>query len=419
MSSRAAGRAARYITLHYFMTNMGLFGLLSTLAVSLTAANFTGAETGFLVLMFTIANKVAKVPLARWLDRISAASSVLIGCLTAAVGFGVLRVVGGMLPTALALVLAGLGISVNALASKQLAADASDRADSRAQLFAMVNIAVNIASAAAAPVALFFVNQHRDGDVLTGVAVMYCLAGTLTFVNYSRVRPNSRVRVAGSSPGAYAGVLRSPGMVPFMLINMLGWFCYGQLFNALAVHVSTTLHRPDELGWLYTLNALLIVGAQLTVTRLTERLTGGRQLITAVAAYSTFAAAFTTMFLVPGYLGAVLGVVMFTLAEMMFVPTMDVLLLRILGGQSRAIGYALFSLGNAVGEGVGGGAGVAGYRWLAGSGHGREFWLVAATVALVSVVFTHRLRVTSIGLQTLAGDERPIAASTHRPPRTS
>src|SRR5438270_9417435 len=109
MRGTMAGKAARYITLHYFVTNMGLFGLLSTLAVSLTAAKFNAAQTGFLILVFTIANKVAKVPLAQWLDKISAASSVLLGCLTAAAGFVGLRIADGLVATALTLALAGLG----------------------------------------------------------------------------------------------------------------------------------------------------------------------------------------------------------------------------------------------------------------------------------------------------------------------
>ncbi len=387
--------AARYITLHYFLTNTGLFGLLSTLAVSLTAAHFNGAQTGLLILVFTIANKTAKVPLARWLDRISAASAVLLGCFTAAAGFVCLQLVSGMLPTACALALAGLGVSVNALASKQLAADASDGMASRARLFSMVNIAVNVASAVAAPVALFFVGRHQHGLVLTGVSVVYCVAGVTTYLNYSRTRPERHTRTAGSSLRSYLTVLRLPGMRAFMLVNLLGWLCYGQLFNALALHVSDTLHAPGRLGFLYTLNALLIVVSQLGVTRLAEKWSGGRQETTAVAAYAIFALAFAVIWVVPGYPGAVLGVVVFTLAEMLFVPTMDVLLLRLLGQQSRAIGYGVFSIANALGEGVGGGLGVAVYRWLAGADHPGVFWLCAAILGLLSAGLTYRLRSTT------------------------
>jgi DHA1 family multidrug resistance protein-like MFS transporter len=170
--------------------------------------------------------------------------------------------------------------------------------------------------------------------------------------------------------------------------------------------VSSTLESPDKLGWLYTLNALLIVVAQLGVTRLAAWWTKDRQVSAAVAAYTTFTLSFITIYLVPGYLGAVLAVVVFTLAEMMFVPTMDVLLLRLLGQESRAIGYGIFSISNAVGEGVGGGVGVAVYRWLSDGGDGGKFWLIAAALGLASAVITNRLRVTSAGLRSLATSVR-------------
>jgi DHA1 family multidrug resistance protein-like MFS transporter len=391
VSTALARRTAQNITLHYFLTNMGLFGLLSTLVVALTAARYSPTQTGVLVLVFTIANKVAKVPLARWLNRVPPPSSVLLGCLIAAAGFTGLQLVNGMGLTATALASAGLGVSINALASKQLAAEASDRTHSRARLFSLINVAVNLASAAAAPIALFFVNRHHHDYVLTAVSVVYCVAGVTTFLNYARMRLPAPA-TAGTPLSGYRAVLALPGMRSFLLVNFFGWLCYGQLFNALAVYVSAVLRAPDRLGWLYTLNALLIVATQLGVTRLAEWGSGGRPAVVAVAAYTMFGASFASILLVAGYPGAVLAVVLFTLAEMLFVPTMDVLLLGLLGQGSRAIGYAMFSIANALGEGVGGGVGVAVYRSASESGHGSWFWLAASAAAMVFALVTHRRR---------------------------
>lgn len=402
-------RAARNITLHYLMTNLGLFGLMSTLAVSLTAAGFSAAQTGFLVLIFTITNKTGKIPLARGLDKVPPAAAVLTGCLAAAMGFAALQGVSGMALTAAALVLAGLGISINALASKQLAADASDQVGNRARLFSLVNIAVNIASATAAPVALFFVNRHHYDYVMTGVAVMYCVAGVTTYLNYSGLRHKHGDQGEPAQRSSYRTVLGLPGMRPFLVINFLGWLCYGQLFNALAIYVSSTLKDEGELGWLYTLNALLIVAAQLAVTRQLGRRNSERPAATAVTAYTTFALSFLVIYLVAGYPGAVLGVIVFTFAEMLFVPTMDVFLLGLLGSHSRAVGYGLFSIADALGEGLGGGAGVAVYRWLADSGHGNDFWLITAAVAATAAGLTYMLRGGGAG----AGHASP--SSRHEP----
>jgi MFS transporter, DHA1 family, multidrug resistance protein len=384
---RVSRRATHYIVLHYLVTNLGYFGLLSTLVVALSAAGFAAGRIAVLVMVFTLTSKVAKIPLAPVLDRFSAAASVLLGCLMAAAGFASLPLAVGLGPTMAGLALAGVGISVNALASKQLAAAASDGTDTPARVFSLVNIGVNVSSAVAAPVALMFTARHREDVVLLAVAVAYGLAGVTTFLNYSRLRLH-RHAAAISSWRTYLQLLRQPGLGVFLMVNFFGWFLYGQLFNVLAMYVSRTLAAPGRLGWIYTLNALLVVFLQLGVTRLGRRVTRGDQSTTVVFAYGTFAVAFAAVSVVPGYPGAVAFVVLFTLAEMMFVPSVDVLLLELIGTRNRAVGYSILSISTALGEATGGGSGVAGYRWLADRGHGSLFWLLAAGAAAAFALVT-------------------------------
>jgi MFS family permease len=373
--------------------------------VALSAAGFDAGRIAILVVVFTLTNKVAKIPLAPWLDRFSPAASVLLGCAMAAAGFAGLHLAGlhlaGSLPaTAACLSLAGVGIAVNALASKQLAAAASDQAAVRARVFSLINVGINIASAVAAPVALFFAARHQHGVVLLAIAAFYTVAGVATYLNFSRLRLE-RHTAPVTSWRAYTHMLRLPGLGAFLLVNLFGWFLYGQLFNTLALYVSKTLAAPGMLGWLYTLNALMVVFLQLGLTRVTVRLSGGRTIVTVAVGYVTFGAAFLAPFLLPGYGGAVVFVVVFTLAEMMFVPNMDVLLLDLIGQRNRAVGYSILSISTALGEATGGGAGVAGYRWLADHGYSNAFWLIAALLAVVFTLTTHGLRrtvTTDIGM---------------------
>lgn len=386
-----AGRATRYIMLHYLVTNLGYFGLLSTLVVSLNSAGFDSGRIAMLVIVFTITSKVAKIPLAPLLDRMSAASSVLLGCGVAGGGFLCLWLASGLGLTAGALCLSGVGISINNLASKQLGAAASDLTGRRSQLFALINIGVNLASAVAAPLAVFFTDRHQYGTVLAGVAFCYFLAGTITFLNFGRLNLE-RHSAPVSSWRPYANLLRLHGMLPFLVTNFFGWFLYGQLFNVLALYVSKTLDMPQLLGWLYSLNALLIVAAQLTVTRIAGRLGGGRSAHTMLISYLVWAVAFLVAFGVSGYPGVILFTVIFTLAEMLFVPSIDVMLLDLIGSSNRAVGYSILSISTALGEATGGGAGVASYRWLVERGAGRGFWLCAAGLAVLGAASTVKLR---------------------------
>jgi DHA1 family multidrug resistance protein-like MFS transporter len=388
---RRGARATRYITLHYLITNLGYFGVLSTLVVSLTSAGFRADRIALLVITFTITSKVAKIPLAPWLDRISAPSSVLLGCAVAGIGFVCLWLSSGFRLTAAALCVAGIGISINNLASKQLGAAASDLTGQRSRLFSMINIGVNLASAVAAPLALFFANRAEGGVVLVGVGCCYFLGGTLTYLNFASLKLD-RHSSPVSSWRPYLELLRLRGMLPFLVINFFGWFLYGQLFNMLALYVTKTLDAAHLLGWLYTMNALLIVAAQLTVSRAAGRLSGGQATHTVLLGYLTWAVAFLVAFGVPGRTGVIAFTVVFTLAEMLFVPSVDVLLLGLIGTRNRAVGYSILSISTALGEASGGGSGVATYRWLAGHGTGREIWLFAVGLAVCAAASTFWLR---------------------------
>jgi MFS transporter, DHA1 family, multidrug resistance protein len=397
---RYTRRATAFIVTHYLLSYLGYYGLLSTLAVALSAVSFNAGQIATLVMVFALTNKVANIPLAPWLARIPTTASVLIGCVMAGVGFVALRFATGMLMTVLALGFAGVGISINALGLKTLGAAVSDRLENRSRLFALISVSINIAAATSAPIALFFVERKHHGDVLLAVAALYVLAGVVTFANRVKFPAGRRVTRAWSL-GLYLTVLREPGLRSFFAINTFFWIMYGQLFNVLALYVSETLHEPGALGSLYTLNALMVVALQLVITRLTGRLMKGQHLTTVVSSYVMFAASFAAVYVVPGLGGAVVFVILFTLSEMMFMPSGDVLIVGLIRGQNRAVGYSIFAVSTALGEALGAGVGVTVHRLLADNGHGDLFWLAAAGLAVVFAVITQRLRRSSAGLRSL------------------
>ena len=398
--SLQARRSVRYIVGHYGMTNLGYFGLLSTLVVTLNMAGFDAGHIAILVMVFTITTKIAKLPLAPWLDRLPIARSVLVGCSGAAIGFITLAFSAGFAATAAALVLVGTGISVNALASKQLAAGVSDQLASRARLFSIINVGINVASAIAAPLALALVaSGHGHRHLLLLIAAIYATAGVTTWINFTRL--DLRRPGGGASLRSYVELMRRPGLPAFLVINLFGWMMYGQLFNALALHVSQTLAEADHLGWLYTVNALLVIGLQIPMTAWTLRWFRGRPMSIVLAAYATFTAAFVLPSVVPGYAGALTFVVVFTLAEMMFVPSVDVLLLDLIGSENRAVGYSVLSISTALGESIGGGIGVVSYRWLSEHGAGGSFWFALAALSFACVGVTWWLQCTDRSLRVL------------------
>ena len=385
----AAKKATGKISLHYLLASSGYFGLLSTLVIVLSAKMLPAAEVGMLAGLFAMSSKVAKIPLAPWLDKLSPAVSVLSGCSLAGAAFAVVGLAQQTMVLLLALLVGAVGISINALSAKQLAAAAADLSNNRARVFSIVNIALNLSSAVAAPVALFLVGRQQYTGVMLLVAGIYFLAGGVAYFNFNE-RGHSITHKTGSAVSfkSYLQLFRIEGMKPFMLVNAMGWFLYGQLFNALALYLSQGLHLADRLGWLYTLNALMVVGLQLAVTHISQRVYQNNAMKTIQSAYLLQFIAFALPVFIPGYMGALAFVALFTVAEMLFMPNTDVVLTSLVGAERRAIGYSVLSLSSAVGEASGGSLGIVLFHNCAHQGIPQFYWALLAGLSVVFAVAT-------------------------------
>lgn len=84
----------------------------------------------------------------------------------------------------------------------------------------------------------------------------------------------------------------------------------------------------------------------------------------------------------------VVMVVLFTLAEMVFIPTVDVVLLKLVERRHRAIGYSLLAISIAAGESLGAGFGVTLHAYFAGRGQPGLLWLAIGAMALLFIAAT-------------------------------
>jgi MFS family permease len=376
---------------HYFLVNLGYFAIVSTLVVALKASNASAPQIAIIAGLFTFSKTFAKIPVAPLIDRISPAKSVMLGCLLASAGFGGLQLLQNIYLIGLALIFAGLGISINSLACKQLAAAASDFALNRAKVFSIINVATNVAAGIASPVALIFVGMNHYTYVVTAVSLIYLVAGTLTWMILARSIDKS-ISIARPNFVAYAKIAVIPGMPSVLAINLFGWFMYGQLYSVLALYVSNALHRPGELGFLYTVNAGMVVLFQIPTIALIERLTGGDTQKSTSYAFGVFTLSFALAYVIGGYIGALAFVIFFTVAEMIFMPSMDVLLLDLIGSANRAMGYGVLSISTAIGESTGNAFGVMLYRNMDALGQPRLVWVVLSLIGGAYFLTTKVLR---------------------------
>jgi MFS family permease len=373
-------RRAVAVTAHYTTFSAGYFGIMSVLVLSSSRAGVPAHTIAIGMVVLTVAAKVGKIPLSFVLDRIPANLSILVGCLAAgAATIAIPHVEGFALLSVLAAL--GIAISVNGLASKQAAADASDALRSRETLFAVVNVGVNVASAITAPLALLILDEGGRVTTFTCLGALYATAGV---VGGSILRaPGPRAVRPRGFFAAYGSVLRTPQVATLLLINAFGWFFYAQLFGSLPIVVSQQ-HDAAVLGVLIAINAATIITLQVPVSAVLRRALGDRPDRWIATGIVLFAASFAVAASWPTLPGLIIMVVLFSLGEASFVPAVDVELVRLVDPTLRATGFAVVSSSTAVGESLGSAIGITVATAFADSAPGWGLWAALTGAAVVS-----------------------------------
>jgi predicted MFS family arabinose efflux permease len=126
------------------------------------------------------------------------------------------------------------------------------------------------------------------------------------------------------------------------------------------------------------------------------------------ASYVCYSVAFVLLFLFSGYGGLVALLLSFGLAEIIFVPSVEVVFLAIVGKANRSIAYSILSLSTAIGESLGTSLGVLTYTKVDLLGYGNFFWLLASLCSLFFAAvasFLIKLNPHLVGIQAHGADK--------------
>jgi MFS family permease len=207
-----------------------------------------------------------------------------------------------------------------------------------------------------------------------GGAWAYLLLAAINAVSYlivTAVLANWRVRTATTAPSEpiadpavkpirYRDVLRNRQLLVIIGANLALVICMSVLTVLVTVYLTDVLGQPAWLGGaLFTLNTVLVLLAQTTVTR---RVNGYRRPRVVQGASAAWALAFACLWLLeaaPGWLvlpGAVLAVCACTIAEMLHAPTINALAVdtapSTASGRYLAVYQLSWGLGSALAPGI-------------------------------------------------------------------
>jgi len=351
-----------------FLMGLGFYALVPLLAYHLlNDLGLSIALTGLLAGVRSASQQGMMLWSGMLADRFGHRRAICVGVLLRAAGFAAFGVVDAVPGLAVASVLAGLGGSLFHPASYALYAELTP-APLRTRAYAVREMASN-ASFVLGPALGGLLAATNFPALCIVASSLFLLAGAITWIGLRPDPPTAETSVRMSSLHRLRTVARDRGFRRFVVVSAFAWALFSQLYLAVPVRVGQVLPGATSLGLVYTVAAVVMVVATVPSTRLAERyLTTGRTLAVATVMLS---AGLLLLGVLPGPAGVVTGVVVFTLGQVLLLPTVNGTVSRLAPPGAVASYFGanglVLSLGGLIGN-LGGG-------WLLDLGDDTVNWL--------------------------------------------
>ncbi|MDX3342874.1 MFS transporter [Streptomyces sp. ME02-6979.5a] len=335
----------RLLTATQFAFNIGFYAVLPYLATHLgSGLGMAGWLVGLVLGLRTFSQQGLFVVGGALTDRYGPRPVVLTGCALRIAGFGWLAFAGSTATVIGAVLLIGFAAAlfspaVESEAAREAVRHERDTGAPRAHVLALFS-AAGQAGAFLGPLL---------GSLLLllgGGFRAACLAGTLVFVavltGHARLMPHTTpvrepaqeqppaqqsaphvvTRTAQPARSSWRAVFANRPFLLLCLAYSTYLVAYNQLYLSLPVEVERATGSQAALGWLFALSSLLVVVAQMPVTRCSARRIAPRTAL--VTGLAVVAAGFAAVPLTPAGPGGLLPgaalVVLLTLGQMLLVP---------------------------------------------------------------------------------------------------
>lgn len=385
------------------LCNVGQWAVVSVLSLYLLVTLHLAPGPAAALLMFaSFSFRLTRFFVAPVLDRLQPRTALMLSLGAAALGYVALAVFP---PAALLLLpvlpLVGAGYGSNALLVKSMVAGGER---GRLVRYAAVSAGMNAGSALGPLLGVWLFLHVGANSAFAMAAACFAGAGLITF--WLPRRPAAGAASHVSWLDSLRSCLGIAGFRRALLFIGLLFFLYSQLYATLPLAATQLLGTPDLLGPFFALNAVLVICAQIPISRLISAasIPPGRLV---KLGYATYAISFLFFWLWPNWGVAFAAMVGWSLAEMLLLPGIDAMTASALPPRLRISGFSLGSVAMALGEGSGAFVGVAVAGQLALNHQLRAWYGALFGCAVAAVVIAV---VVGGGTRAVRRSERPGAA---------
>jgi MFS transporter, DHA1 family, multidrug resistance protein len=362
-----------------FVLSICSFMIVPLLALYLaTELREPAGRVGVVLAVMAVANQGLQLFVGMVSDRLGSRAVFNLGILLASLGY-----LGFALapPFALQVVCAftlGLGRATISLVGKVLLTQ--EAGSQRASALTLRSIAVN-AGASVGPIigGLLF---GRFGVVLVCVVVVHAVfwVALIRTIPRHAPAPQDRPRLRAQ----FAALFGNRALLALAIVSVAFWYLYTQITFTFPLYADDRFDLGGRVGLLFAVNAVIAVVLQYWVIAWFGR--HGDEWRTLAVGSVLVGAAFLLLPVIPSAWSLVVFIVVFSLGEIIIVPTLDIQTANLAAESALGGSFGLASLGWAVGGVLGSLLGGAGYEAASRADAMAWFWLASGVVGILSAV---------------------------------
>lgn len=394
------------ISVEYLLTHLGYFAVLPILPILLNRVHeLSMLQVGTIMVFFTLMVRASSMLFGGILDRLPYKAGML-GCLFAtSSSFLLLPFATSLWQIYLLLAVAGAGISLNGIIAKTIASATVKEDADHVRVFGLINLFVNLAAASGPLIGTFLLGEGYYTIILLVVGSFYMAAFCLITFFLKGISKENENKILNENEEDekrkyfwmeyYDLIFKDPEYRRMSFLNVIGWFLYAQLFTGIPLYLVEQFSIKSELGTFYTLNAVLIIAFQMTISKFVstlqkdrgfqlDRFWGGSFLLFGIAFLIAGLSSHSILLLY-------LAVTVFTFGEMFFTPITNAIFSAMAKPGKRSLYFNARSLSEAIGEGIGVYLGISVFHQFVSMGQPSLYWILLGSVGILSALLTQAM----------------------------
>ena len=332
-----------------FFSNLCFFSMLAILALYFSVnCKFSASFSGVLMFFVVLSSRAGRIILLPFLKEYETKTSLLISAILMSLGYFVLylsKIKGLMF---IAFFILGVGYGCNSVYVRSLIAIS---ANTKTNKLSYVNLSVvtNLSAAIGALLAVCVFTKISGEYVFLYSSILMLISACIIYALYDHEEIQiSTMRMLQ----ALLFILRTPGVSRIFILTILSWIMCIQLFSVLPLLINNQLAATSFLGSLYAINTLIIVLLSVPINKYLLKFDIDANAFIMIG-FLFIGSGFILLYLMPMLLTAYLSVILWTVGEILIIPSLNSSLSELTKGSERLHVFAFNGVAIGFGEGIG------------------------------------------------------------------